>query len=679
MAQMSLCSIFNSMNVTELARQLKVPTKELLEKLPELGFHIGKKAIKIDPSQAEKIKLAWAEYQRKIRAQAKLREREEAMAKKEEIIEEGGIITLPAHITVRELSGKMRMPVTELIKILMQNGILASQNERLDFETASIVAEDIGYQIEKEEVKEGQAEEELERVKEKIEAGRELKAVPRPPVIVVMGHVDHGKTKLLDAIRRTHVVEGEAGGITQHIGAYQAEKNGRNLTFVDTPGHEAFTVMRSRGAKVADIAILVVAVDDGVQPQTKEAIDIIQAAKLPMVVALNKIDKPEANVEKTKRELSELNLLPEEWGGKTVMQEISAKKDINIDKLLDMVLLVADMEKEKITANPEGLAIGTIIESHVDKGEGPVATVLVQNGTLRIGDYLGVRGANYGKVRALKNWMGEDVKEVPPGTPVKILGFKFAPAVGDILEVPEDAKELKTKKVKPNRKVIEEMTAEKKVSEDTEIEAQFNFVLRGDVLGSIEAILNTIEKVDVPGLAISVVAKGLGNITESDILSAEATGAVVYGFNVKAPVVVEELARDKGVEIKYYNIIYELFDDIEKRLNEIVKPEVSIEKLGKMKVAQIFIREPKYTIVGGAVTEGRVEGHTKVNVWRGEELIGDGEIDEVQIGKQKVTDVLKGQECGIKFIGKTKLEEGDVLEIYRELTKRKEIKLSVKK
>ncbi|NIW80866.1 MAG: translation initiation factor IF-2 [Calditrichae bacterium] len=668
-----------SMNVTELARQLKVPTKELLEKLPELGFHIGKKAIKIDPSQAEKIKVAWAEYQRKLRAQAKLREREEAMAKKEEIIEEGGVITLPSHITVRELAGKMKMPVTELIKILMQNGILASQNERLDFETASIVAEDIGYQVEREEIKEGQAEEELERVKERIESEKELKAVPRPPVIVVMGHVDHGKTKLLDAIRRTHVVEGEAGGITQHIGAYQAEKNGRNLTFVDTPGHEAFTVMRSRGAKVADIAILVVAVDDGVQPQTREAIDIIQAAKLPMVVALNKIDKPEANVEKAKRELAELNLAPEEWGGKTVMQEISAKKDINIDKLLDMVLLVADMDKEKITANPEGLAIGTIIESHVDKGEGPVATVLVQNGTLKISDYLGVRGANYGKVRALKNWVGEDVKEAPPGTPVKILGFKFAPAVGDILEVPEDFKELKTKKVKPDRKVIEEMTAEKKVSEDAEVEAQFNLVLRGDVLGSIEAILNTIEKVDVPGLAISVVAKGLGNITESDVLSAEATGAVVYGFNVKASAVVEELARDKGVEIKYYNIIYELFDDIEKRLNEIVKPEVTIEKLGKMKVAQIFIREPKYTIVGGAVTEGKVEGHTQVNVWRGEELIGDGEIDEIQIGKQKVTDVLKGQECGVKFIGKTKLEEGDVLEVYREVTKRKEVKLSVKK
>jgi len=666
------------MNVTELARQLKVPTKELLEKLPELGFAIGKKAIKVDPAQAEKIRMAWADYQRKLRAQEHLREREEAMAKKEAIVEEGGVIKLPSHITVRELAGKVKMPVTELIKNLMQSGILASQNERLDFETASIVAEDIGYQAEREEDKGDQADEELERVKEKIEAGKELKAVARPPVIVVMGHVDHGKTKLLDAIRRTHVVEGEAGGITQHIGAYQVEKNGRNLTFVDTPGHEAFTVMRSRGAKVADIAILVVAVDDGVQPQTKEAIDIIQAAKLPMVVALNKIDKPEANVEKTKRELAELNLLPEEWGGKTVMQEISAKKDINIDKLLDMVLLVADMDKEKITANPEGLAIGTIIESHVDKGEGPVATVLVQNGTLRVGDYLGVRSNNYGKVRALKDWRNEDVKEAPPGMPVKILGFKYAPAVGDILEVPEDFKELKALKVKPDRKMMEDMVAKRELRTD-EIEAQFNFVLRGDVLGSIEAILNTIEKVDVPGLAINVVNKGLGNITESDILSAEATGAVVYGFNVKAPAVVEELARDKGVEIKYYKIIYELFDDIEKRLNEIVKPEITIEKLGRMRVAAIFIRQPGYTIAGGAVTEGKVAGRTKVNIWRKGELIGEGDIEEVQAGKQKVTDVMQGQECGIKYVGKTKLEEGDELEVYREETRSKEIKLSVKK
>lgn len=666
------------MNVTELARQLKVPTKELLEKLPELGFDIGKKAIKVDPAQAERIKQAWADYQRKLRAQQHLKEREEAMAKKEQLAEEGGEVILPQQITVRELAGKMKMPVTELIKILMQNGILASQNERLDFETASIVAEDIGYQAKKEEEKEGHPEEELERVKEKIEAEKEIKAVPRPPVIVVMGHVDHGKTKLLDAIRKANVVEGEAGGITQHIGAYQVEKNDRNITFVDTPGHEAFTVMRSRGAKVADIAILVVAVDDGVQPQTKEAIDIIQAAKLPMVVALNKIDKPEANVEKTKRELSELNLISEEWGGRTVMQEVSAKNNINIDKLLDMVLLVADMNSEKITANPEGRAIGTIVESHVDKGEGPVATALVQNGTLHVGDYLGILGANYGKVRALKDWLGEDVEKAGPGTPVKIIGFKFAPAVGDIIEVPEDAKELKAKKAKPNRRVMEEMTA-KREKKDEKSEAQFNFILRGDVLGSIEAILNTVEKVDVEGLDINVVSKGLGNITESDILAAEATGAVVYGFNVKAPAAVEELAREKDVEIRYYKIIYELFDDIEKRLNEIIKPEIEVEVLGRFKVAQIFIHESDYTIAGGAVTEGKIEPNTKANVYREDELIGEGEVAEVQIGKQKVTDVLQGQECGIKYVGKTKIEENDELEVYREESKAKEVKLSVKK
>ena len=666
------------MNVSELARQLKVPTKELLEKLPELGFDIGKKAIKVDPAVAEQIVQKWAEYQRKLRAQEHLREREQTMAKQEEVqVEEAGEVVIGSEVTVRELAGKFGMPVTELIKILMKNGILASQNECIDFETASIVAEDLGFKVKPAEKDKGVGEEELVRMEERIETGKKLKSVPRPPVIVVMGHVDHGKTKLLDAIRKTNVVAGEAGGITQHIGAYQAEKNGRRITFIDTPGHEAFTVMRSRGAKVADIAILVVAVDDGVQPQTKEAIDIIQAAKIPLVVALNKIDKPEANIEKTKKELAELNLLSEEWGGKTVMQEISAKKLINIDGLLDMVLLVTDLEKERITANPDDLAIGTIIESHVDKGEGPVATVLVQNGTLHVGDWLGVRGANYGKARALKDWRGETVKASGPGTPVKILGLKVAPAVGDILEVPKDVKELKVKKVKPGRMVMDEMVAKKAAQSDDEIKTQFNFVLRGDALGSVEAILNTLERVDVPGLAVNIVAKGLGNVTEGDILSAEAAGAVVYGFNVKATPSVEELARDKGVEIKYYNVIYELFDDIEGRLNNLIEPEVSIVKLGRIKVAAIFLKEPKYMIIGGAVTEGKAEPGTKINVWRGEELVGEGQLEELRVGKQVVTDVLQGQECGVRFIGKTKLEIGDILEVFREETKAIKINLSV--
>ncbi|MBU1922471.1 translation initiation factor IF-2 [Patescibacteria group bacterium] len=451
------------------------------------------------------------------------------------------------------------------------------------------------------------------------------------------------------------------------------------ITFVDTPGHEAFTVMRSRGAKVADIAILVVAVDDGVQPQTREAIDIIQAAKLPMVVALNKIDKPEANIEKAKKELSELGLVPEEWGGKTVMQEISAKKHIKIDELLDMVLLVADMEKEKITANPDDLAIGTIIEAHIDKGEGPVATVLVQNGTLKAGDCLGVYGANYGRVRALKDWRGEAVSSAGPGTPVRILGFKVAPAVGDILEVPENVKELKVKKVKPGRMVMEEMTAKRAAVDESKVEAHFNFAIRADALGSMEAILGTIEGVNASDLVINIVAKGLGNITEADVLTAEASGAVVYGFNVKTPPAVEELAREKGVEIKYYNVIYELFDDIEKRLNDLIQPEIIINKLGRMKVVALFRTEKQHMIVGCVVTEGKAEPDAKINVWRGEELIGEGLLEELQVGKQKVTDVLEGQECGIRFAGKVKLEQGDILEMFKEEKKTKRVKLSVKK
>ncbi|MBI1908536.1 translation initiation factor IF-2 N-terminal domain-containing protein, partial [Candidatus Uhrbacteria bacterium] len=355
----------------------------------------------------------------------------------------------------------MQLSVARVMQELMKNGVFASLNERIDFETATIVAEDLQFNVAPEAVGEASGEEDsgVHRLAEVLQKEEASSNVPRPPVIVVMGHVDHGKTKLLDAIRTTHVMETEAGGITQHIGAYQVERKGRQLTFIDTPGHEAFTVMRSRGAKVADLAILVVAADDGVQPQTKEAINIIQSSHLPFVVALNKIDRAEANVERVKGQLAEAGLIPEDWGGKTVVVPISAKAGTGIDDLLDVLILTADLAKDSIQANPVRPAIGTIIESHVDPGEGPVATLLVQSGTLRVGDVLGVRDALYGRVRGMRDWSGQSIEAASPSMPAKIIGLKYAPAVGDILEVPEDPSALKRLKATRPVQAVEEVAA----------------------------------------------------------------------------------------------------------------------------------------------------------------------------------------------------------------------------
>jgi len=511
------------MNVSDLARRLRVTPHELLEKLPVLGFDVGRRAIKIDDVLGEKIFKKWIENERRERLRGVL------LAGS---VQAGGVavekkdVTLPQVIIVRELAGKLNLPVTKVIQQLMKAGILASQNERLDFETAAIIAEELGFRAIKEVQKEEDAIEivqAIDRIQAAFtgEAAENLK--PRPPVVVVMGHVDHGKTRTLDAIRTTNVMGGEAGGITQHIGAYQVIKKDRNLTFIDTPGHEAFTVMRSRGAKVADIAILVVAADDGVQPQTKEAINIIQAAKLPFVVALNKIDKPEADPDRVLAQLAESGVTTEAWGGQIPVARISAKTGQGVDELLDLVILVADMNADKIRANPNRLAIGTIIEAHVDKGEGPVGTVLIQSGSLKKNDALGIAGAAYGRVRSMRDWTGKQLEEAPPGTPVKILGFKVAPAVGDILEVPKDPKSLEVKKVKTAHQVAAQFTAMKMIppeGEEKSVKKILNVVLKCDTLGSLEALLGMFEKVQHADVGVEVIQKGLGNVNEGDVTRA---------------------------------------------------------------------------------------------------------------------------------------------------------------
>ncbi|MEK7115993.1 MAG: translation initiation factor IF-2, partial [Patescibacteria group bacterium] len=520
---------------------------------------------------------------------------------------------------------------------------------------------------------------------------------------VVMGHVDHGKTRTLDAIRATNVMGGEAGGITQHIGAYQVtihpkeNSSGHVLTFIDTPGHEAFTIMRSRGAKVADIAILVVAVDDGVQPQTKEAINIIQAAKLPFIVALNKMDKPEADPDRVLAQLAESGVTTEAWGGQIPVAKISAKTGQGIDDLLDLVLLVADLHADKIRANPSRHAIGTVIEAHVDKGEGPVGTVLVQSGTLHRNDHLGIAGAAYGRVRSMRDWTGKQMDAAPPGTPVKILGFKVAPAVGDILEIPEDPKSLEVKKVKTAHQVATQFTAMKIApaeGEETPVKKTLNVILKCDTLGSLEALLGMFEKIRHEDVGVEVIQKGLGNVNEGDVTrAANSPPSVVYAFNVIVTPQVAEIARDTHVEVKECKIIYELCDDVIAKLNVLVPPEVIVTPLGNFHTVAIFRTESGRMVVGGKVTDGKIVSGAKAKVWRRpstirqahsgeqsrttssgqEEPLGIGTIDSLQAGKQTVKDVHAGQECGISFKGKAKIQIGDRLEVYHEEVKERKI------
>jgi len=482
-----------------------------------------------------------------------------------------------------------------------------------------------------------------------------------------MGHVDHGKTKLLDSIRLTNVVSGEAGGITQHIGAYQVIRKDRKLTFIDTPGHEAFTAMRSRGAKVADIAILVVAADDGVKPQTVEAFRIIEAAKLPFLVAINKIDKPEADIMKTKQDLANnLNITPEDWGGKTICVPISAKEGTGIEELLDMVILTADAELgESLKANPEAEAAGTVVESNVDKAAGPVATILVQNGTLRVGDQLCFEDVVYGKVKSLKNYKGEELTEAAPSVPVKILGLKISPSVGDILYV-GDGKKVKMRKIKSadiKKEKIMSIAQQDNADDNT---PKVNLVIKSDFLGSAEAIEESLMKINTEKVKVKIVVKGLGNVTEGDIKRAEDSSAQIICFNTKMPPNVENLARSKNIVVNQFSIIYDLIKYVKGEMQKLVPEEVTRVDLGKLRVLAIFRTEKQQQIIGGKVLSGRPESGAMVNIWRGEEFITTGKVVGLQSAKQEVKFVEEGEECGLKFEGQPLIIEGDVLEFYRE-------------
>jgi len=651
------------MNVTELARTLGITPQELRDDLPPFGFSIGQKAIKINRNVANRIIKEWPNLKKKIayrkieeekKKQAELEERKKLINKK---------IEIPQTLTVRDFVQISGIQLNVVLTELMKNGIFASLNEKIDFDTAWLVGNELGMEIKLKEGKEEQKED--NKLKDILEKENEKHMLSRPPVIVVMGHVDHGKTKLLDAIRQTDVVAGEAGGITQHIGAYQVKRKDQLITFIDTPGHEAFTAMRSRGAKIADVAILVVAADDGVKPQTVEAFRIIEAAKIPYVVAINKIDKEGANIDNVKQELSnKLKIVPEDWGGNIVCSPISALKNEGIDDLLDMVLLTAETTSNNIKANPNSPAIGTIIESHIDKGAGPVATILVQNGTLHYGDQLMLNNVHIGKVRNLKNYLGQEIKDAGPSSPVQIIGLKAMPKVGDLVEV-GDGTRINYKKIKAMVKQ-EEAVAIKHSDDDDESIKKINLIVKSDVLGSAEAIAESLEKINTEEVKIKIVLKGLGNITENDIKRAEAVDGTIISFNTKTPPDIQSIARERNIEIKNYSIIYDLINDMKERIENIKDVKMEKVELGKIEVLALFRKEKNSQILGGKVIEGVIESDSQIEIFKDDEFMGDGKLIKLQAGKQDVTIVEKGEECGIQFKGLPVAEVGNIIKFFKE-------------
>jgi translation initiation factor IF-2 len=647
------------MNISELARILKINPNDLREHLPKLGFDIGKKAIKIDNFTANKIIRNWGTLSRRI-------PKETIDAGRAALVVKPAVdkASVPAFITVKDFAALLKLPLNRLLSELMKNNVFTSLNEKIDFETAAIIGADLGVEISllDEKTSEEAAASAQDKIKATLSQGDASAQASRPPVVVIMGHVDHGKTKLLDTIRHSNVVDTEAGGITQHIGAYQITHNDKAVTFIDTPGHEAFTAMRNRGAKVADIAVLVVAADDGVKPQTVEAYRIIEAAKLPFIVAINKIDKPEANLDKVKQELSsQLNIIPEDWGGKIVCVPLSAKTGDGVKELLDMILLVSDVVAEGLKADPKLPAVGTIIESRLDKGEGPIATVLVQNGTLRVGDPISFNGLACGKVRSLKDHTGSIVSQAIPGMPVKLNGLKFVPEVGDVLEVGEG------ERVKQKGRSLSNQSANAANDNNENSDGPvINLIVKSDTLGSGEAIENSLSKIDSQGVRVNIISKGLGNISEGDIVRAETNNAMLVGFNVRIAPSAEELARDKGITVALYKVIYDLINDIKVKIQELVKPEIERVDLGRLKVAAVFRTEAKVQILGGRVLDGVIKVNTKLEVKRGEEIISTGNLASLQAGKQDVPSVETNQECGLRFEGAPVVEVGDILLCYEE-------------
>jgi translation initiation factor IF-2 len=583
-----------------------------------------------------------------------------------EVVAPTGPVTVQSGVTVRDYSQALGVPMPELIKILMNLGQMRTATQSLSDEEVELIAAELKREVTIKHV--GEEDEEPEVFED---ADSDL--VLRPPVVTIMGHVDHGKTSLLDAVRQTAVVETEAGGITQHIGAYQVEHNGRRITFIDTPGHEAFTAMRARGAKVTDIAVLVVAANDGVMPQTKESISHARAAEVPIVVAINKVDLPDANPERVKGELATEGLQPEEWGGTTQVAEVSAKTRLGLDELLEKVLLVADVELEQLKANPGADASGPIIESRLDQGRGPVATMLVQRGTLKVGDPI-VAGDAWARVRALNDFRGEKLREATPGTPVEILGFDKPPPAGETARVVENERRARELAHTRGERLRREQFAQRSAS-SVSLEEFFeqlgrggvqdlNLILKGDVVGSVEAAVSELQKIKHEEVRVNVVLQGVGGITENDVNLARSTGALIIGFNVRPSAEARTLAERESVEIRTYRVIYQLTEDIEQALVGMLKPIETEAILGEVEVRAIFRASRLGNIAGCMVTSGVVRRGAQVRVVRDGTVIYETTIGSLRRIKDDVREVQEGFECGILLDNFNDVKEGDVLECY---------------
>ncbi|MDQ3865866.1 MAG: translation initiation factor IF-2, partial [Actinomycetota bacterium] len=597
------------------------------------------------------------------------RQREAAPAKPREQRDQAaaptGPVTIESGATVKDVSAAIGKTVPEIMKFLMGAGEMVNITQSLSDEAIELIAAEFGRQVAIKHADEEELEPETYE-----DAPEDLS--PRPPVVTIMGHVDHGKTSLLDALRESAVVETEAGGITQHIGAYQVDHDGRRITFLDTPGHEAFTALRARGAKVTDIAVLVVAADDGVMPQTVESINHARAADVPIVVAVNKVDRPEANPTRVRQELVARGLQPEEWGGETQVADVSAKTKQGIDDLLERILLVADAELE-LTANPRTDASGPIIESRLDVGRGPVATMLVQRGTLRIGDAI-VAGDAWGKVRALHDYRGERVTEASPGTPVEILGFDKPPGAGEHARVVESERQarhlagLRAQRLRAEqlaRRPTRGITLEELFTRIEEGGVQdLNIVAKADVQGSIEAITGELGKIRHPEVRVNVIHTGIGGITESDVMLASASNAVVVGFNVRPNADARALAEREGVDIRTYRVIYQLTEDIEQALVGMLSPERVEETLGEAEVRALFRASRVGVIAGCYVTSGVVRRNANVRVLREGTVVYDTTIASLKRFKDDVREVQAGFECGVLLADFNDVKEGDVLEVY---------------
>lgn len=583
-------------------------------------------------------------------------------------------ITIPEIIQVSDFAQKLGLSVTEVIAGLLKNGVSATINEQIDFETAAIVAMDFGVTLKKEKaVKEDNKEFNVRNILEK-ENKKDLQK--RPPVVAVMGHVDHGKTSLLDAIRETNVVGKESGGITQHIGAYQIDVKVKNeakkITFLDTPGHKAFVEMRARGALVTDIVILVVDATDKVQPQTIESINHAKDSSLPVILAINKVDLPAANPRKVKEELMEHGFVTEDMGGDIVAVEVSAKQKKGLSDLLEMILLIADMSDLK--ANPRDDAIGTVIESHVDLGKGPVATVLVQNGTLKLLDNI-VIGEHYGKVRTMETFLGEKVKKALPSMPVQISGFSGVPEVGDILKEMNNEQEAKESALKASKeKAIKKIKQTVVTPNSTESKKELNIILKADVGGSLEAIKSEVMALGNDEVGTKVIKEGVGEVVESDVFLAASTKSEILGFHVRVTPAAKKAAKKEGVKITLFKIIYELTSYIKDNLENLLEPEIIQKNLGKMKVLKIFKTSKEDFILGAKVTDGIAEKGVRAVILKKGQFVGKGILTNLKKGEKDAKEIKAGEECGINFKvteGTFEFEEGDTLELVKEEKKRR--------